>query len=357
MSESLKDRKDWTPDLLNREFVINDEVEFAVVGDMHLNSSTPKSRIDDYPQTMVDKLALLRRHLVERGVKYLILLGDVFHKSKQPSDFEFKVIREFLRFKEAGIQVFCITGNHDLQFDRLDTYEKSSLGLLYLTDTIQPFIKITFKRQGKKDVVIYGCHYPNDIPEVSDFDSYNILAAHKFYEFNLDKDSIKKEDLDINPFNMYLLGHDHVPYDLVTVRTKDGIVRIVRPGSFSRGTAHSYNNTRLVYIDIVRIKDRVEVVRDTLQVKKPEEIFSASVIDKIDTKDLSNDLSKQLSDLITKLYEVDDNESSVYKVLDATQVDPKVKSRIEGYLYEAGIFRRNNGLSDTNLDVSDSNKN
>lgn len=356
MAESLKDNKSWVPPLLDREFVFNEEVEFAVVGDMHLSSSTPKSRIDDYPQTMVDKLSLLRRHLLDRGINKVILLGDIFHKSKQPSDFEFRVAREFLRFKEDGIKVFCITGNHDLQFDRLDTYEKSSLGLMYLTDVLIPFSRITFKREGKRDVNIYGCHYPNDIPDISDFDSYNILAAHKFYEFNMDKDSIRKEDLEKNGFSMYLLGHDHVPYDLLTMRTSSGVVRIVRPGSFSRGTAHAYNNTRMVYIDIVRIKDKVEVVRDTLQVKKPEEIFSASVLDKLDTKDLSNVLSKQLSDLVTKLYESDDSESSVYKILDSTQVDPKVKGRIEGYLYDAGIFRRSNDMSEDNLDVS-ANKN
>lgn len=342
MGETLQDKKEWVPDLLNREFVIKGEAKFAVIGDMHLNAATPKSRIDDYPKTMMEKMAILRRHLISRGVKHLILLGDIFHKAKQPSDFEFRVAEEFLKFRKEGIEVYSIFGNHDQQYDRLDTYDKTSLGLMFLTGVISPFTKITFEREGKRNVNLYGCHFPNDVPEVGDFDSYNILVAHKFYEYNLDKDSLTKEELEKHPFKMYLLGHDHVPYDMVTQRTSDGLVRIVRPGSFSRGTAHSYNNTRMVYVDIISITDKVDVVRDTLPVKKPEEIFSASVIDKVDMKGLSNDLSKQLSDLITKLYEVEDNGGSVYSVLDATEVDPKIKARIESYLYEAGILRKQN---------------
>ena len=70
---------------------------------MHLNSSTPKSRIDDYPQTMINKLDILRNAMIARGVKYVICGGDIFHKAKQPSDFEYKVANEFLKFREAGI--------------------------------------------------------------------------------------------------------------------------------------------------------------------------------------------------------------------------------------------------------------
>lgn len=79
---------------------------------------------------------------------------------------------------------------------------------------------------------------------------------------------------------------------------------------------------------------------DTLPVKKPEEIFSSSVLDKVTGKDLSNELSKQLSDLITKMYEFEDKGNSVYNLLDSTPMDVKVKTRIENYLYEAGILRK-----------------
>lgn len=111
MGETLQDSKTWVPELLDRKYVFEDDCKFAFVGDMHLNSSTPKSRIDDYPQTMINKLDILRNAMIARGVKYVICGGDIFHKAKQPSDFEYKVANEFLKFREAGIEVFSIFGN------------------------------------------------------------------------------------------------------------------------------------------------------------------------------------------------------------------------------------------------------
>lgn len=338
MGETLKDVRTEVPSFLDKKYVIQDKARFMVVGDMHLNYATPKSRIDDYAETMMAKLSLLRQSMIENEVKYLICLGDIFHKPKQPVDFLFRVMMEFSKFKIAGLRVFSIFGNHDLLYDRLDSYQRTSLGLMEFADFIEPFSQITFTG-GSRDVVIYGVHYPNELPEVSDFDSYNIVAAHMFYNIGADN-TINKKELDKNNFQMYLLGHDHVPYDLKVEKTKSGLVRIVRPGSFSRGTAHAYNNARMVYVDIVSVDEKVEVIRETLNVKKPDEIFSASVVDKVDNEEFQSMLSKQLNDLVTLLYSTNSSGGLIYKFLDEAVVEKRVKNRIETYLTEAGIYRK-----------------
>ena len=86
-------------------------LKIAVVGDLHLNSSTPKSRVDDYPTTCINKLETLRLHLLKNGCTDLILLGDIFHKPSQPVKFLNRVLREFLLFKSSGIKVRAIAGN------------------------------------------------------------------------------------------------------------------------------------------------------------------------------------------------------------------------------------------------------
>ena len=98
----------------------------AFVGDLHLNHSTPKSRIDDYPTTCIDKLESLRVSLLQRDVKYLIILGDVFHKPKQSVEFLNRVIKQFLKFKDSGIEVYSIIGNHDEIYERVDSIERTS---------------------------------------------------------------------------------------------------------------------------------------------------------------------------------------------------------------------------------------
>lgn len=342
MAESGKKRQE-VPPFLDRCYTITVPKDFKItfVGDMHLNHLAPKSRVDDYPQTGLDKLALLRRTMIERGSKYLICPGDVFHKAKQPTEFEIRVMREFQKFKEEGIRVFVIAGNHDLLQDRPDSFDRTTLGLMYISGTFEPFTEIRFKRKDSLDVVLHGVPYNTEIPYLKSYEDYNVLVGHEFFEFSLDKDSIVRSDCDLMGYNMMLLGHDHVPYDDVLVDTSFGSTRIVRPGSFMRGTSHNYNTNRMVYADTISFDGMVEVVRDTLPVKKPAEIFPASVMDKIDDKEQVRDLSKQFMELVSRLYETDDNKVSVYSVLDETEMDVDVKKCIEAYLEQYGIFRKN----------------
>lgn len=348
-SENLNDKKNYTPPLCAREYEIEENENFSVmtIGDPHLHGSTPKSRLDNYPETSIQKLAMLRREMVKRGCKYLFIAGDIFHIPKERSDYEFMVIQEFLRFKEAGIKVFISTGNHDIQNDRLDTIEKSTLGILYLTEVVYPFVKVTFKRGEKTPIVITGLHFPNEVEPITEFGAYNILCCHKFYNVPADKDSLLKKDLENYGYNMYICGHDHIPYELEKVPTKDGVVSIVRPGSFMRGTSHNYNTKRLVYMDEIRFNGKVEVERHTLPVKDPKDIFPASVTDKVEDGSLK-DISKQLADLVTQMYESKSSNNSVYSILDESPVDIKIKKRIVEYLESHGIFRKDNVVAELN---------
>lgn len=343
-NETLRQSKTYVHPLCDKKYEIDlDSREFsiAVVGDMHLHGSTPKSRIDDYPDTCITKLAILRRQMLDLDCKYLFCAGDIFHVSKERSDFEYRVINEFLKFKEAGISVFISQGNHDLQNDRMDSIEKSSLGILYLTNTVNPFTEVVFNRGIPIPIVVTGLPFPNDVQPVTKFNAYNILCCHKFFDVGFDKDSIMSKDLEKYGYNMYICGHDHVVYDLKKIPTKDGVVSVVRPGSFTRGTAHNYNTKRMVYMDQIIFSSKVEVVRHTLPVKDPKEVFPASVTDKVEDPSL-RDLSKQLADLVTHLYASGTSNNSVYSILDESPVDVKIKERIVQYLESHGIFRRDN---------------
>lgn len=227
---------------------------------------------------------------------------------------------------------------HDEIFDRLDSLDRTSLGLLFETKAIEHLDYIKVKVCGRV-VNIIGCDFPEDFRSITNFNEYNIGVAHKFYEYDLSDESLKKEDLSKLGYNLLILGHDHVPYNTVTEMTDFGKVSIIRPGSFMRGTSHSYNTKRRVFIDTLEIGEGIKVIRDVLPVKAPEEVFTAAVIDKVDTKELSKRLSERFSELVTKIYSDKRDKVSVYSILDETEMDMSVKQRIESYLEAAGIFR------------------
>lgn len=343
MCETIANKHNWTPELLDKEYTFSEEGEFSicVVGDMHLHGTNFSSRVDNYVETTIQKLSILRREMLAKGVRYLVCLGDIFHVPKERTDYEFAVIEEFQKFKKSGIEVFSIVGNHDISNERLELINKSSLGILFITKTINPFTKITFARGEKTPLVLTGCNFPNEPSPPEDKSAFNICVAHKFYDVSLSDDSLKQNDLELLGYNMYLLGHDHVPYDMTRVPIPTGVVGIVRPGSFMRATSHNYNTNRLVYMDEIKVGSRVEVVRHTLPVKSPEEVFPSSAINKEDLLNL-NKVSKELASLVSQIYEGSNvRGSSVYEVLDSSPIETVIKDRITGYLELHGIYRKN----------------
>ena len=340
MGEDIGQKRSWLPPFLDRKYVFDegDNFSIAYVGDMHLHCSNFRSRVDNYPETCIEKLGILRKEMNSRGIKYLFCPGDIFHVPKERTDFEFAVMKEFYKFRDLGIKVFVSTGNHDISQERIENIEKSSLGLLYLSEAVLPFTKVTFRRGNKVPIVVTGLHFPNDVEPIQDLNAYNILACHKFYNI-VGEPSIFEKDLDFLGYNMYLMNHDHVPYPLKQVKTSSGMVTIVRPGSFMRATSHSYNTNRMVYMDEIKFNGHVEVIRNTLPVRAPEEIFSANTVDRVEDNSLMN-ISRQMVELVTKMYEIDESGLSIYTILDQTSIDVKVKERIVMYLESFGIFRK-----------------
>ena len=48
------------------------------------------------------------------------------------------VITEFLRFREVGIEVFSIVGNHDVAYEKMEYFDRSPLKTLFLSGAIKP---------------------------------------------------------------------------------------------------------------------------------------------------------------------------------------------------------------------------
>lgn len=138
-----------------------------------------------------------------------------------------------------------------------------------------------------------------------------------------------------------LLKHDHAVYD----REDVGNQYIIRTGSFTRGTSHLYNLERDVYVDRIKFVDNngklsMQFIRDKMDIKPAQEVFSSVVFDKTKDDNILQDLSDRVDNLLEKMDETTVSENTVYKVIDSMKLDPKIKSRIELYLGNNGILRK-----------------
>jgi DNA repair exonuclease SbcCD nuclease subunit len=111
---------------------LNDTLNLVWITDIHLADRPPGRRSEAYRQHIFDKLAQVSEICREHNALCLVG-GDVFHikAPKSPSN-SLDLIREAIEVfgKFPGGKVYGCIGNHDIQFDRMDTLPQSPLGIL-----------------------------------------------------------------------------------------------------------------------------------------------------------------------------------------------------------------------------------
>ena len=146
--------------------------------------------------------------------------------------------------------------------------------------------------------------------------------------------NISNEFIANSGYNMVILGHDHIQYPSKLC----GSSLVVRPGSFSRGTAHYMNLVRGIDVADYSLDERtVEYV--PVACKESKYVFSTSAFHKEEKPDvIISKVNEHMLSLVNSL-ERSDSKSKVYDVLDKFEVSQDVKKVIEVYLVNEGIYR------------------
>ena len=289
------------------------------IGDPHLNYQTPQSRKDVYPQTMLEKIKAVANIANTQDIDDVIFLGDMFHQRYQPYSYMMKCFMAFKEFKKAP---YSIIGNHDIIFERMDTFEESPLNFLFMTGVVKHLDTLEYG-----DVIIKGFDYTSPITPNDISDKYVVCVAHQYYNTPLYKFYIKPEEALGLKYPAYVLGHDHSVYDDIS----NDKFTIVRPGSLSRGTAHSSNLMRDVYGVIFDTITKT-FTRITIPSQKATDVFK-------EIKYVEKSLETSVDEIIEKMDFSTDK--SIYDMLDdAKDVPKEVIDLIIQYLEANGIFRK-----------------
>ena len=105
---------------------------FLIIGDNHLDSKTPQSRLDNYMLAGLSELEETLKIARAAQVDYYILLGDVFHRIDVGGECRNRAL-EILSKDESGkswgFEKYLVVGNHDIAHDP-DKLHKSALQTL-----------------------------------------------------------------------------------------------------------------------------------------------------------------------------------------------------------------------------------
>lgn len=308
---------------------------YYFVGDLHLTDVNPKSRIDDYPSSILNKLTSIFTKAREEDVKAIFFLGDVFHK---PGGLSTRYLNRVIEvFQKSPCPCYTIIGNHDIPYNRLEDVDNTSLGILFKSKALLHLDKYDINDK----IGVYGYDYGIDISQLEKPDKdVAICLSHSYGEDvsfgSSDKpEFFKWSSLNLNPFNYYVLGHDHSYHKPMTVFLDSTLYRV---GALSRQTSAVTDTKRIPKI-LRMVVDGDRVLFEEIEVEHlpAEQCFNTHALNKdnkVDTIDFSSSLEEVLSNLNFSIT------GSIFDIIDQMDLDKDVLDVLEEYLRNKFIVRK-----------------
>ena len=295
------------------------------VGDVHLKAQNPACRKDNYAETVLRKLSWIYQYCNENHISHIVFLGDFFDAPTVAWSLFTQVMCVLQKMRDGGIHCYAVVGNHDIRYDRLDTLNETSLGVLFLSGMLIRLSEnpLLLRSDGTK---VLGFDYTQDIPacQKENPSSRSICVAHEYFQCDFSDETLQKEDLEGYGYDTYVFGHDHSPY----IPFKSGSWVLYRPGSLSRNSSEMHNRVRiprvLVY-DVVQ--DDFRFV-DVACAKSPDDVIMSS----------PEDTSISMFDLVESLCSsYSENVTSVREYVNGMELPDDIHSLITKYLDTLGV--------------------
>lgn len=224
-------------------------IKLLFITDTHGRATSPKARLDNFPETLLDKLRWVGEYAVENDIDGVIHGGDWLESPDVSEAYISEIVKVL---KEYPCPIATVVGNHDIYGYNPDTFRRTPLGIAEASGVIERlYSKVPFIIEKEGEVaVLTGQDAIHDLDKGTDYyytDSYahdeyhgkpciNIHTVHgmlvakdwPMVNCTVIDDIAHKCNADI-----ILTGHEHTGYGVV-----DKVETIFcNPGSLSRVTA------------------------------------------------------------------------------------------------------------------------
>lgn len=206
--------------------------KIGIVLDPHI-TDRHRCRKDDFLKTVVEKL-----DFVASNNDYVLILGDLFHISNNPSFIFYRIYELMMKHKGKFI---AIPGNHDLLHNNLNSLERTTIGSLALTGAL----RLEFSQFKVDNADFQVSHVIKNLEKIPvDETNKRILIGHNYLEpIGTAKEWFTREEISRLNYGLVFLGHDHQPHEEELI----GDSILVRMGSLTRIDTQVYNKERKIY--------------------------------------------------------------------------------------------------------------
>ncbi|QKG85973.1 exonuclease SbcCD subunit D [Kroppenstedtia pulmonis] len=263
-------------------------IRLLYVTDTHIRGTAPRSRLDDFVQTLHRKLEEVVEIAKDENVDGILHGGDLFDRP----DLSPAVVRDFASLlRQFRVPVYAIAGNHDIYGHNPETVERSMLGLLDAFDTLhllQPGHPLLIEKKGiSLQLTGQPFHYDLDKRDpVLDYSVCNELQAdycvHMVHGMAVDRPlpegvaHTMVHTLWFDEVDVLLTGHYHAGFPL---QHRDGHY-IVNPGALARINNHPSEIRRMPQVALLEFSDHIQVRFRSLQCAATgEEVLDRSYLE------------------------------------------------------------------------------
>lgn len=267
-----------------------DKVDFIVCSDLHIRSTTPKARTDNYREAMSYKLNTLKEY-ARKYDAFVLCAGDVFDRPVVSPELE------TYAWEHLPKSIFAIPGQHDLPQHNIKYLHKSSLGVLSTAGGLLVF-NDNNPGAGLQKCYVEGFYwnrgFKNKKPHAK---KTNVALVHKLTVQKADKsqkkllelsDSIAAEDLmkELSEYKIIISGDNHKRF----VVEKKGQL-LINPGSMMRMSADQYDhqpgfylvNTDLEYKFVPFKIDKEAITREHIETEQKRNERIEAFVSRIDS--------------------------------------------------------------------------
>ena len=296
------------------------------VGDVHLKAQNPACRKDNYAEAVLRKLTWIKTYCNDKHINDVVFLGDFFDTPTVAWSLFTQVMQILQTFKDSGIRCYALVGNHDIRYDRLETLNETSLGVLFLSGLLIRLSEnpILLRSDGSK---IVGFDFTQKITppcEECGEGAQVICVAHEYFQCGFSDTSLQCEDLDTAGYAAYVFGHDHAPY----MPLKQASWTLYRPGSLSRNSSDAHNLMRIPRVLVYDVSTDAFTFVDVSVAKKPEEVIMRN----------QEEVSLSMFDLVETLCSsYDGGQTSVRAYVSEMGLPNEIHNIVTQYLDKLGV--------------------
>jgi DNA repair exonuclease SbcCD nuclease subunit len=324
----------------------NTMTEFTLItaNDIHISDNGPRSRIDDFKTTVMEKISQIRLACIKLKADALIIAGDLYNL-KNPAKNSHNLNQELIKeFRQFPCPILMIEGNHDLTANRLDSLPEQPLGVLFADGTLTQLRHEIIEKQGTK-ISLVGVPYidgmdlsklqlPDKDDCVAQICAMHIYAGPK--AMMLYKEQIYGYD-ELCRFSpdVFVLGHYHIDQGIQQVMGK----HFINLGSITRGTLSDEDISHTPQIGVIKISvdDRgnpsYNIKSIKLKVRPASEVFDLVRREKEnkENKDIQMFVEKLASELTSQAIQ----NKSIEEVLNSMDMAKAVRDKVLYFISEA----------------------